>query len=63
MLKHSSPPLPKYKDLYPLKYKNFINSKIEKHRAILIIQKAWRKYIINKNMKEVPSRFHNWFLF
>jgi hypothetical protein len=53
---------PQFKDLYPLRYKNYINSKMTKNKAVLIIQKAWRNYIFKKNMEHVPSRFASWFM-
>ena len=54
----------KSNDLYPLKYKNYINSrKFDENTAAVIIQKRWRKYIVVKNLKSVPYRFLSWFGF
>lgn len=58
-------------DLYPLAYKNFVNSKEMNHLvAARIIQRCWRRYKackidkeIEKNIQEVPKKFWYWFGF
>ena len=46
----------KNEDLYPGKYKTYINSrKMNSTSAAIIIQRVWRKYIFNKNSHKMNS--------
>lgn len=61
-------------DLYPLKYKNYVNSSkyvnLTPNAAAFKIQKAWKKYLVKKNtgcnlgyIGYIRRRFPSWFPF